>query len=271
MTITDKRIFALLLTVFPGFSAVAQDASPSALVDQCGGVRMTVSLSADAPLTQAQAQEAAAVLTERLPGPRLFGRNLVAEVEVVSQTRLLLHRAGSETFGISTDDLFARGETMAIYRVVAQSDVAEAGEGQLSFPSPDGYGGYMFVEAEPAIPVLGVRDVAAIFDQNNRPAISIELTDDASDAFCRLTTDNIGAPLGVVMGPTMLTAPVVQSPICEGSVMVSGSFMLQEVEDLVTELRAGLFQYDYEIIEETIVGPQNAGAAGCAVTTAVGD
>ena len=84
---------------------------------------------------------------------------------------------------------------------------------------------------------------ASTFDQNGRPAVAFNLTDQGSGRFFALTTNN--APegtrqrqLGIILDDVLLSAPNIIQPIrTEGR--ITGNFSRAEVDSLVAILKAG--------------------------------
>ena len=84
---------------------------------------------------------------------------------------------------------------------------------------------------------------ASTFDQNGSPAVAFNLTDSGSGKFFALTTNNapIGTrqrQLGIVLDDNLLSAPNILQPIRKEG-RITGRFTREEVEDLVSILKAG--------------------------------
>ncbi len=84
---------------------------------------------------------------------------------------------------------------------------------------------------------------ASTFDQNGSPAVAFNLTDAGSGKFFALTTNNapIGTrqrQLGIVLDDNLLSAPNILQPIRKEG-RITGRFTREEVEDLVSILKAG--------------------------------
>jgi SecD/SecF fusion protein len=97
-------------------------------------------------------------------------------------------------------------------------------------------------------PLLDIRGedlafAASTFDQNGSPAVAFNLTDAGSGKFFALTTNNapIGTrqrQLGIVLDDNLLSAPNILQPIRKEG-RITGRFTREEVEDLVSILKAG--------------------------------
>lgn len=103
-------------------------------------------------------------------------------------------------------------------------------------------GGDLLVDAQPS------------FDQG-RPVVSFRFNFQGAKKFGEITRENVGRPFAVVLDGRVITAPRINEPILGGSGIISGSFTVQEANDLALLLRAGALPAPMEILEERTVGP----------------
>jgi preprotein translocase subunit SecD len=73
--------------------------------------------------------------------------------------------------------------------------------------------------------------------------------------FARLTRENVGRALAIVLDDTIFSAPVIQEPIPGGEARITGSFTPEEAHDLAIVLREGALPAPVSIIENRTVGP----------------
>ena len=73
--------------------------------------------------------------------------------------------------------------------------------------------------------------------------------------FERVTGENIGKRLAILLDGRVYSAPVIRDAIAGGKAMIEGRFTDQEAKDLAIVLRAGALPAPVEILEERIVGP----------------
>tara|TARA_B100000941_G_scaffold124276_1_gene87841 strand:- start:2589 stop:4178 length:1590 start_codon:yes stop_codon:yes gene_type:complete len=105
-------------------------------------------------------------------------------------------------------------------------------------------GGENLVDAQPG------------FDsQTNQPIVNFRFDGQGSRKFGKITTDNVGKPFAIVLDNEVISAPIINEPILGGSGMISGSFTVQEANDLAILLRAGALPAPLVILEERTVGP----------------
>lgn len=97
-------------------------------------------------------------------------------------------------------------------------------------------------------------DAQATF-QDNQPVVSFRLDTQGARRFGRLTTNNVGRNLAIVLDNEMISAPVLREPITGGSGVISGQFSVQEAQDLALLLRAGALPAPIKVLEERTVGP----------------
>lgn len=238
---------------------VAAD-SPADLAQACGGFRADVvllPLQGEAAVSLVATETAAEVLSARLPGPRLFGRALTSEVEVAGPGQLTIWRAGPGGFGMDPEVLFATGGPMSLYDVVAVGQAAQADV--LVLQGQEGQD--VVLVAEPVIAALRVEEAEASFDQNNRPAVTMQLSQESGRAFGEATAARVGQRLALVHDGRVLTMPTIQTSIFGGSLIITGSFLVEEAEALAAVLNSGAFEWDVEI--EMTVELSGAGGASC--------
>ena len=114
-------------------------------------------------------------------------------------------------------------------------------------------------------------DSKATFEQQQggRPIISFTFNSAGGRAFCAATRANIGKRLAIQLDGEIISAPVVQSAICGGSGIITGSFTTQQTQELALLLRSGALPATLTIIQERTVGADlgadaiRAGTVGC--------
>ena len=94
-----------------------------------------------------------------------------------------------------------------------------------------------------------------IQSQNNEPVVSFTLDRLGAQKFGRITTDNVGRRLAIVLDNQVISAPNINEPITTGKGMISGNFSFQEATDLALLLRSGALPTPLDVVEERTVGP----------------
>jgi len=112
------------------------------------------------------------------------------------------------------------------------------------------------LERQVALAGLHVRDARmALQPQTNMPVVNFTLDTEGGRRFARMTSDNVGRALAVVLDGQVITAPVIRSPITGGSGEISGHFNAVEAGELAMLLRAGALPAALDVVEERSVGP----------------
>ena len=87
------------------------------------------------------------------------------------------------------------------------------------------------------------------------PYVAITLDSRGARIFERVTSENVGRQLAIVLDGKVQSAPVIRERIGGGRAVISGSFTLDEARDLAIVLRAGALPAPVTIAEERTVGP----------------
>jgi preprotein translocase subunit SecD len=94
------------------------------------------------------------------------------------------------------------------------------------------------------------------FDQRTgEPIVTFRFNSNGARRFAQVTEENVGRPFAIVLDNEVISAPVIREPIRGGSGQISGSFTVEQANDLAILLRAGALPAPLTIIEERTVGP----------------
>ncbi|MHB0978228.1 MAG: protein translocase subunit SecD [Minisyncoccota bacterium] len=78
------------------------------------------------------------------------------------------------------------------------------------------------------------------FDPNTQmPLVGLLFNSEGTDLFSKITTDNKGQILAIILDGKVLSAPVIQDAITNGKAQITGGFTAQEAKDLVRNLNYG--------------------------------
>src|SRR5207244_9960982 len=89
------------------------------------------------------------------------------------------------------------------------------------------------------------------FDQRtNEPIVSFRFNTSGARKFAQATTENVGQPFAIVLDNEVISAPVIREPITGGSGQISGSFTVQQANDLAILLRAGALPAPLTVIAD---------------------
>jgi preprotein translocase subunit SecD len=87
------------------------------------------------------------------------------------------------------------------------------------------------------------------------PYVAVTLTSPGATLFERITGENVGRRMAIILDGKVQSAPVIQDRIGGGRAVITGSFTLDEARDLALVLRAGALPAPVVIAEERTVGP----------------
>jgi protein-export membrane protein SecD len=134
---------------------------------------------------------------------------------------------------------------------------APPGSLYLPFANQEYYQGGVVVRSRPSLTGEQLTDAQPRFDQQtNEPIVSFRFNQNGSRIFCRLTTENVNKPFAIVLDDRVLTAPVINEPICGGSGQITGGFTAERANELAVLLRAGALPAPLSIIEQRSVGAE---------------
>jgi SecD/SecF fusion protein len=85
--------------------------------------------------------------------------------------------------------------------------------------------------------------------------VDMTMNSDGSKTWARMTRENIGRCLVVVLDGYVRSYPRVQNEITGGSTEITGNFTIEEADDLANILKSGTLPAPTHIISDTIVGP----------------
>ena len=99
-------------------------------------------------------------------------------------------------------------------------------------------------------------DAQPKFDNlNNQPIVAFSLDRLGSQRFGKVTSENIGKRLAIILDGQAISAPVIQDSITSGNGTISGNFTFQSATDLSLLLRSGALPTPLIVAEERTVGP----------------
>lgn len=87
------------------------------------------------------------------------------------------------------------------------------------------------------------------------PTVSMSMNAEGANTWARLTKDNIGKQIAIVLDGTVYSYPVVNTEITGGNSEISGNFDIEEATDLTNVLKSGKLPAPATIVQEQVVGP----------------
>ncbi len=186
----------------------------------------------------------------------------VAEVGVLPQgeTRLVLEapgeadperlkdvlgQAGRMTFSLVDQDpdavsaAFATGRARPGWRLLTDRETGER----------------LLVSNTPIVTGADIATANQGFDQNNRPNVEFRLNSAGARRFGDATAQNRGRLFAIVLDEQIMSAPRINEPIYGGQVQITGTFSIEEANNLAAIIEAGELPAKLEFIEERTIGP----------------
>ena len=116
-----------------------------------------------------------------------------------------------------------------------------AGSEQLICQRTNREGGQVFterlnVQKKILLDQTALKSAVASTNRQGYAQIDFSLTPDGTERFAKITGQNIGKRLAIVIDSQLITAPVIQSPITGGKGQITGNFTEQEAKDLAAKI-----------------------------------
>ena len=156
--------------------------------------------------------------------------------------------------------LLGKTAKMTFHLVDERTTLADARRGKISpeskvVPGADEMGeGYYVIERKSIVGGEHLTDARAEF-QDGEPVVAFRFNSHGGKRFGNATRENVGRRLAIVLDGKVVTSPKINTPITNGSGIISGSFTVQSASELALMLRAGALPAPLEVVEERIVGP----------------
>ncbi|RKY32350.1 MAG: protein translocase subunit SecDF, partial [Candidatus Omnitrophota bacterium] len=113
----------------------------------------------------------------------------------------------------------------------------------------------LLLKSEASIKGSDLATATSTFDSNMFPIVTLKFNNEGTKRFAKVTKENVGRRLAIVLDGVVKSAPVIREPILSGDAQITGDFTVQEAQDLALVLRAGALPAPLKIEEERTVGP----------------
>ncbi len=117
---------------------------------------------------------------------------------------------------------------------------------------------YYMVRRAAAVTGRDLRNARPTIDENGRPAVGFTLTPEGARVFGRVTGENVGRQLAIIIDGRVHTAPTIETRITTDGRIV-GSYTQETATDLGLVLRSGALPASLTYLEEGFIG-QTLGA-----------
>jgi preprotein translocase subunit SecD len=122
---------------------------------------------------------------------------------------------------------------------------------------PAGEGQFYVVQRVASISGRDLKGAYPSRDENGRPAVSFNLNADGATRFGRVTEENIGKMLAIVLDGRIQSAPRINGRITDSGIITGGAsgFAPEAAQDLSLVLRSGALPASIKYLDEEVVGP----------------
>src|SRR5437762_3560699 len=101
-----------------------------------------------------------------------------------------------------------------------------------------------------------VSDASQDYDPTTQKVeVKMAMNTSGAKIWAKMTEENVGKPIAIVLDNVVYSAPNVQNKIDGGNSSISGSFTAEEAQDLANILKIGKLPAPAKIVQEEVVGP----------------
>lgn len=206
-------------------------------------------------------------ITDRQRAKEIVGKTAHLEFKLVSEDPELLKQAEAASAPVPAPPPPAEAKQETGTQPPPAETKAEPPKGAVQMPPqmPEGYElktlsdrGRMetlLVQKDPVVTGDKLVNASVGFDQYGQPIVQLQFDSEGAKIFDRVTFQNIGKRLAIVLDGKVHSAPVIRDRIPNGEAQISGNFSAQDASDLALVLRAGALPAPVVIEEERTVGP----------------
>lgn len=235
------------------------------------GVKADTTTAASTKDTTAKKMAGADSISQKFP----LTRFLVYDGYIRDQKNQMVPDKGgkpsyhSELGGVMTRDTATLGEYLRMPEVLAQFPANTKFVFGSSVYDDDKTKGINGIYALKAIDEFGgaklqgdhITDAGTDFDERGRVAVSMKMDNEGGRIWAKMTKENIGRPIAIVLDNYVYSAPNILNEITGGSSQISGNYTQQDANDLANILKSDKFQAPAKIVQEQIVGASLGDAA----------
>ncbi len=119
---------------------------------------------------------------------------------------------------------------------------------------PSKEGGYLVVDKIASVTGRDLKTARRCVDTYNLPAVCFQLNAEGARKFEKVTSQNIGRQLAIVLDNVIESAPNIKATIFDNGI-IEGNFTADQAHDLALILRTGSLPASIKIVEERTIGP----------------
>ena len=108
---------------------------------------------------------------------------------------------------------------------------------------------------KPALAGDVVVSATSDFDNMSGNYVSMNMNSEGAKAWARVTQNNLGKPVAIVLDDHVYSYPRINSVIEGGRSQITGQFTVEDAKDLANVLKSGKMAAKVDIISDTVIGP----------------
>ncbi|MEN9604912.1 MAG: hypothetical protein RJB39_597 [Candidatus Parcubacteria bacterium] len=90
--------------------------------------------------------------------------------------------------------------------------------------------------------------------QTGRPQVGMVFNDEGGELFAKITRDNVGRRLAIVLDGVVISDPTIQTEILGGKAQITGQYSVQQANELARSLKYGALPVAIELIGTQTIG-----------------
>jgi len=164
--------------------------------------------------------------------------------EVIQSTGLLELKIVEQGPAATKEALMQNGQVPAGMEIVPGASGTPGDAGTV----------YYLVKKVAAVTGRDVRNARVQTDQNNQPAVGFTLSSEGGRKFGKVSGENIGRSLAIILDGRVQSAPRLEGRITTDG-QITGIFSQEEVQNLALILRSGALPAELTYLQEQTIGP----------------
>jgi hypothetical protein len=156
----------------------------------------------------------------------------------LSITAALLLAGGTMTVALSSDTAADPAPSVFQFRLVLNAPSAKADSMTVVQPDTDAKTTEtLYVQKKVLLDQTDLKSASVITNQPaGKSRIDITFTDAGAKRFAKVTHQNIGKQLAIIIDGRLYSAPTIKSEIRDGKAQITGNFSVQEANDLAAKI-----------------------------------
>lgn len=192
--------------------------------------------------------------TEKIVLSRFRYLAVPCKTETVTPDKIIVRLRVLDTFKEDNLQKIFKSGLLSFHLVHQDNESIAKQSSAPGFTAPQGFKSIasgnetLFIKSEPEL-VDNVDDAKVQIDQASHAYIAVQFKPEGTERLSRITRDNIGRRLAIMVDETIYSAPVIREPITGGRASITGNFTMEEATDFAIVLRSGAIPVPIRVIE----------------------